>query len=67
MPLCRNPLFSSETFIDGPALRAITAVTYANHLLSGGGDSEKKYVNDVIWRMIEPDLAYVAKFWNRTT
>jgi glucoamylase len=48
---------------DGPALRAIAMIAYSNWLLGQGGEST---VNDVIWPIIQNDLAYVAQYWNKT-
>ncbi|KAF4456896.1 Glucoamylase [Fusarium austroafricanum] len=48
---------------DGPPLRATALTLYANWLISHGDRS--KAVNKV-WPVIEKDLAYVTKFWNRT-
>ena len=48
---------------DGPALRATALTLYANWLVSHGGRS--KALNNV-WPVIEKDLAYTTKFWNRT-
>ncbi|KAM0345004.1 hypothetical protein ACHAPU_006886 [Fusarium lateritium] len=48
---------------DGPPLRATALTLYANWLVSHGDRS--KAVNKV-WPVIEKDLAYAAKFWNRT-
>ncbi|KAL1681842.1 glycoside hydrolase family 15 and carbohydrate-binding module family 20 [Schizophyllum commune] len=48
---------------DGPALRAITLITYGNHLLSSGNTS---YVTDTIWPVVKADLDYVVSYWNQT-
>ncbi|SPJ86707.1 probable glucan 1,4-alpha-glucosidase [Fusarium torulosum] len=48
---------------DGPPLRATALSLYANWLISHGDRS--KAVNKV-WPVIEKDLAYTVKFWNRT-
>ncbi|KAJ4482344.1 glycoside hydrolase family 15 protein [Lentinula aciculospora] len=47
---------------DGPALRAITLITYANWLLD---NSNSSHAND-IWPTIQLDLNYVADNWNKT-
>ncbi|KAJ1301931.1 hypothetical protein OPQ81_000770 [Rhizoctonia solani] len=47
---------------DGPALRAITFITFANYQLVKGNES---YVQS-IWPAIQLDLDYVAQFWNAT-
>ncbi|XEV07362.1 hypothetical protein FSHL1_012649 [Fusarium sambucinum] len=48
---------------DGPPLRATALTLYAEWLISHGERS--KAVNKV-WPVIEKDLAYTTKFWNRT-
>ncbi|KAF4963299.1 hypothetical protein FSARC_8667 [Fusarium sarcochroum] len=48
---------------DGPPLRATALTLYANWLMSHGDRS--KAVQRV-WPVIEKDLAYTVKFWNRT-
>ncbi|TRM69210.1 glycoside hydrolase family 15 and carbohydrate-binding module family 20 [Schizophyllum amplum] len=48
---------------DGPALRAITMITYGNYLLSSGNDS---YVTDTLWPIVQADLDYVVSYWNQT-
>ncbi|KAJ4246350.1 hypothetical protein NW762_013701 [Fusarium torreyae] len=48
---------------DGPPLRATALTLYANWLISNGDRS--KAVKKV-WPVIEKDLAYTVKFWNRT-
>ncbi|KAF5020269.1 hypothetical protein F66182_7703 [Fusarium sp. NRRL 66182] len=48
---------------DGPPLRATALTLYANWLVSHGDRS--KALNKV-WPVIEKDLAYTTKFWNRT-
>ncbi|KAB5589382.1 Glucoamylase [Ceratobasidium theobromae] len=45
---------------DGPALRAVTVMTFANDQLQKG---KKSYVES-IWPTIKLDLDYVAQFWN---
>lgn len=48
---------------DGPALRAITLITYSNWLIDNGGfDRAQK----VIWPIISNDLSYVGQYWNQT-
>ncbi|KAF4331727.1 glucoamylase [Fusarium beomiforme] len=49
---------------DGPALRATALILYANWLISHGDRS--KAVNKV-WPVIDKDLAYTVKSWNRTS
>ncbi|KAL1746198.1 glycoside hydrolase family 15 and carbohydrate-binding module family 20 [Schizophyllum fasciatum] len=48
---------------DGPALRAITLITYGNQLLSSGNSS---YVTNTIWPIVKADLDYVVSYWNQT-
>ncbi|EJU06305.1 glucoamylase [Dacryopinax primogenitus] len=48
---------------DGPALRAISMLTYATYLLGQGNTS---YVRNTLWPMITLDLGYVAQNWNMT-
>ncbi|KAI1007584.1 Glucoamylase [Podosphaera aphanis] len=48
---------------DGPALRAITLITYSKWLITQGYNST---VNDNLWPIIKNDLSYVAQYWNET-
>lgn len=48
---------------DGPALRAIALITYANWLVTNGYSST---VSDLVWPIIRNDLSYVAQYWNQT-
>ncbi|KAF4806039.1 Glucoamylase P [Colletotrichum siamense] len=48
---------------DGPALRAITLITYSHWLIQNGQESK---VKDVIWPIIANDLSYVGQYWNST-
>ncbi|RDL30375.1 putative Glucoamylase P [Venustampulla echinocandica] len=48
---------------DGPALRAITLITYSNWLAENG---EKERAKNVIWPVISNDLSYVGQYWNQT-
>ncbi|KUI55350.1 Glucoamylase [Cytospora mali] len=48
---------------DGPALRAITLITYANWLINNGYTST---ASSILWPIIENDLNYVAQYWNNT-
>jgi glucoamylase len=48
---------------DGPALRAIALIAYANWLVANGYTST---VNGVLWPIIRNDLSYVAEYWNQT-
>ncbi|SCV39017.1 probable glucan 1,4-alpha-glucosidase [Fusarium fujikuroi] len=48
---------------DGPPLRATALTLYANWLVSHGDRSKAV---DKVWPVIEKDLAYTVKFWNRT-
>lgn len=45
---------------DGPALRAITLITYSHWLIQNGQESK---VKDVIWPIIANDLSYVGQYW----
>ncbi|KAA1469683.1 glucoamylase [Dentipellis sp. KUC8613] len=49
---------------DGPALRSIVIMTYANWLLDNGNSS---YVKASLWPIIQLDVDYVAQNWNKTT
>ncbi|KAF2021144.1 carbohydrate-binding module family 20 protein [Aaosphaeria arxii CBS 175.79] len=51
---------------DGPALRAIALITYANYLLKGYGNDEGNEVEQILWPVIQNDLNYVAQYWNDT-
>jgi glucoamylase len=48
---------------DGPALRAITLMTYSKWLMKHG---QTKKVKNVIWPIISNDLSYVGQYWNQT-
>ncbi|RDA90724.1 hypothetical protein CP533_4054 [Ophiocordyceps camponoti-saundersi (nom. inval.)] len=48
---------------DGPALRAITLITYANWLIQNGYRST---ASTIIWPIVRNDLDYVAQYWNQT-
>lgn len=48
---------------DGPALRAIALITYANWLVRNGYSST---ASDLVWPIIRNDLSYVAQYWNQT-
>ncbi|EEA23089.1 glycoside hydrolase 15 protein [Talaromyces marneffei ATCC 18224] len=49
---------------DGPALRATAMIAYANYLINNGQTSTAK---EIIWPIVQNDLAYVAQYWNQTT
>ena len=51
---------------DGPALRAITLMTYINWLLCNGGVAHRKKAIDVVWPVVLNDLNYVGQYWNQT-
>ncbi|KAG6915629.1 hypothetical protein DXG01_010668 [Tephrocybe rancida] len=46
---------------DGPALRSIALITYANWLLQ---HSNTTYVSEKIWPVVKLDLDYVSNRWN---
>ncbi|KAI1434612.1 family 15 glycosyl hydrolase [Xylaria sp. CBS 124048] len=48
---------------DGPALRAISLITYSNWLVSNGQADKAK---TVVWPIISNDLSYVGQYWNQT-
>lgn len=48
---------------DGPALRSTALIAYARHLLANGQSSE---VTNILWPIIQNDLAYVTQYWNQT-
>ncbi|KAI9924192.1 hypothetical protein MW887_007142 [Aspergillus wentii] len=48
---------------DGPALRASALISYGNHLLRQGKQSQ---VKNNIWPIVKNDLAYVGQYWNQT-
>ncbi|TEA16161.1 Glucoamylase P [Colletotrichum sidae] len=48
---------------DGPALRAITLITYASWLAENG---EKAEAQEKVWPVIANDLSYVGQYWNST-
>ncbi|KAK0486190.1 glycoside hydrolase family 15 protein [Armillaria novae-zelandiae] len=49
---------------DGPAMRAISMVAWANYHLSQKNIS---YVENVLWPSIKLDLDYTSSNWNKTT
>lgn len=48
---------------DGPPLRATALIAYAKYLLSTGKNST---VTDLVWPIIQNDIAYTAQYWNQT-
>ncbi|UNI20086.1 Glucan 1,4-alpha-glucosidase [Purpureocillium takamizusanense] len=48
---------------DGPALRAVAMITYANWLVQNGYSSTAA---TVVWPVVQNDLNYVAQYWNHT-
>ncbi|KAA8574592.1 hypothetical protein EYC84_006034 [Monilinia fructicola] len=46
---------------DGPALRATALISFANDRLALGQNAT---VKDVIWPIVQNDLAYVSQYWN---
>ncbi|PLB54920.1 glucoamylase [Aspergillus steynii IBT 23096] len=48
---------------DGPALRAVTFITYANWLI----DHNHSSVAESLWPIIRNDLSYVSESWNSST
>ncbi|TFK40813.1 glucoamylase [Crucibulum laeve] len=48
---------------DGPGLRAIALITYANWLID---NSNASYVTNTLWPVIKLDLDYTAKYWNQS-
>lgn len=48
---------------DGPGLRATAMIGYANWLVDNGYTSTAL---NVVWPVIQNDLAYVAQYWNST-
>ncbi|KAK7921043.1 glucoamylase [Apiospora marii] len=48
---------------DGPPLRALTMITYSKWLVNNGYQSTAK---DLVWPVIQNDLAYTAQYWNQT-
>ncbi|KAH8916357.1 carbohydrate-binding module family 20 protein [Atractiella rhizophila] len=52
---------------DGPALRAITMINFANELrIAAPGAATQAYIMQNIWPLVEADLNYVSTYWNRT-
>jgi len=47
---------------DGPALRAITLMSYCNWLVKNG---QSKTAKTVVWPIISNDLSYVGQYWNQ--
>ncbi|KAG8959314.1 hypothetical protein FRC03_008159 [Tulasnella sp. 419] len=59
---------------DGPALRAITLIDFANHLLDRGGKYDIQYVTNHLYKkelpahsVIKADLEYVSKRWSESS
>ncbi|ESK93679.1 glucoamylase [Moniliophthora roreri MCA 2997] len=48
---------------DGPPLRAIALITWANYLVANKNQS---YVTNTLWPIIQHDLDYTAQYWNQT-
>ncbi|KAL2143303.1 hypothetical protein VTI28DRAFT_10610 [Corynascus sepedonium] len=48
---------------DGPPLRAIALIRYAKWLVANG---YKDTANELVWPVIQNDLAYAAQYWNET-
>ncbi|EAU86122.2 glucoamylase [Coprinopsis cinerea okayama7 len=48
---------------DGPALRAIALINYANHLVDTDNST---WATERVWPVIKKDLDYTAKNWNYT-
>lgn len=48
---------------DGPALRATALITFGNDKLALGQNST---VKEIIWPIVQNDLAYVAQYWNES-
>lgn len=59
-----DPSDATESYADGPALRATAIITYATHLYNSGNTT---YVTNTLWPIIELDLNYVAGNWNQST
>lgn len=51
---------------DGPALRAITLMTYISWLLDNGSPTGVTKAVDVVWPVVLNDLNYVGQYWNQT-
>ncbi|KAG7090984.1 hypothetical protein E1B28_010051 [Marasmius oreades] len=49
---------------DGPALRSIALITYANWLVA---NNNQTFVTNTLWPIIQRDLDYVASTWNQST
>ncbi|EEB87267.1 hypothetical protein MPER_15460, partial [Moniliophthora perniciosa FA553] len=48
---------------DGPPLRAIALITWANYLVA---NNNRSYVTNTLWPIIQRDLDYTAQNWNQT-
>jgi glucoamylase len=48
---------------DGPPLRATALTIYANWLIDNGG---KTQALNIVWPVIQKDLAYTVRYWNQT-
>jgi glucoamylase len=53
-------LYQGRPQRDGPALRAIALISYANWLISNGYTST---ASNIVWPIVKNDLAYVAQYW----
>ena len=52
---------------DGPALRAITLMTYIDWLLDKDDGAKGRKGIDVVWPVVMNDLNYVGQYWNQTS
>ncbi|PNH41634.1 hypothetical protein VD0004_g5522 [Verticillium dahliae] len=50
---------------DGPPLRAVALITWANWLADSGDEGEEE-ARDIVWPVIANDLAYTGQYWNST-
>ena len=48
---------------DGPALRSTALIAYGRWLVSNGYTST---ATDIVWPIVQNDLAYVGQYWNQT-
>ncbi|KAJ6780421.1 hypothetical protein PWT90_02308 [Aphanocladium album] len=48
---------------DGPALRAVALISYANWLIDNGYTDTAR---QIVWPVVRNDLSYVAQYWNQT-
>ncbi|KAG8908356.1 hypothetical protein FRB99_007283 [Tulasnella sp. 403] len=64
-------IFAHRAFQDGPALRAITLIDFAEYLLNRGTPEDYEFVQQHLYKpelpalsVVKADLEYVARYWS---